>query len=79
MNVSADEVAENGDFADWRIPPNKGGGIGGAMGLTAGAKRVLIARVRHAPPLYGIPVAAAFSPSVTMRGLRRVGARLSRP
>ena len=37
------EVAENGDFANWRIPTNKGGGIGGAMDLAACAKRVFIA------------------------------------
>jgi 3-oxoacid CoA-transferase B subunit len=36
-------VAENGDFANWRIPSRKGGGIGGAMDLAAGAKRVFIA------------------------------------
>ena len=37
------EVAENGDFANWRIPTRKGGGIGGAMDLAACAKRVFIA------------------------------------
>jgi len=37
------EVAENGDFANWRIPSRKGGGIGGAMDLAACAKRVFIA------------------------------------
>jgi 3-oxoacid CoA-transferase subunit B len=36
-------VAENGDFANWRIPGRKGGGIGGAMDLAACAKRVFIA------------------------------------
>jgi 3-oxoacid CoA-transferase B subunit len=36
-------VAENGDFANWRIPPRKGGGIGGAMDLAACARRVFIA------------------------------------
>jgi len=36
-------VAENGDFANWRIPNRKGGGIGGAMDLAACAKRVFIA------------------------------------
>src|SRR5918996_630921 len=37
------EVSENGDFANWRIPVRKGGGIGGAMDLAACAKRVFIA------------------------------------
>lgn len=41
--MGAYEVAENGDFANWRLPPQKGGGIGGAMDLAACAKRVFIA------------------------------------
>ena len=36
--MGAYEVAENGDFANWRIPNRKGGGIGGAMDLAACAK-----------------------------------------
>jgi len=40
--MGAYEVAENGDFANWRIPSRKGGGIGGAMDLAACAKRVFI-------------------------------------
>ena len=41
--MGAYEVAENGDFANWRILSRKGGGIGGAMDLAVGAKRVFIA------------------------------------
>jgi 3-oxoacid CoA-transferase B subunit len=41
--LGAYEVSENGDFANWRIPVRKGGGIGGAMDLAACAKRVFIA------------------------------------
>ena len=41
--MGAYEVAENGDFANWRIPTRKGGGIGGAMDLAACAKQVFIA------------------------------------
>ena len=41
--MGAYEVAENGDFANWRIPSRKGGGIGGAMDLAAGAKQVIVA------------------------------------
>ena len=37
------EVAENGDFANWKTAGRKGGGIGGAMDLAVGAKRVFIA------------------------------------
>ena len=37
------EVAENGDFANWKTPGRKGGGIGGAMDLAVGAQRVWIA------------------------------------
>ena len=41
--MGAYEVSENGDFANWRIPTRKGGGIGGAMDLATCAKRVFIA------------------------------------
>ncbi len=41
--MGAYEVADNGDFANWRIPNRKGGGIGGAMDLAACAQRVFIA------------------------------------
>lgn len=41
--MGAYQVAENGDFANWRIPTRKGGGIGGAMDLAACAKQVFIA------------------------------------
>jgi 3-oxoacid CoA-transferase B subunit len=41
--MGAYEVAENGDFANWRLPERKGGGIGGAMDLAACARRVFIA------------------------------------
>jgi 3-oxoacid CoA-transferase B subunit len=37
------EVAENGDFANWKTLGRKGGGIGGAMDLAVGAKRVFMA------------------------------------
>ena len=41
--MGAYEVAENGDFANWKTSGRKGGGIGGAMDLAVGAKRVFIA------------------------------------
>ncbi len=41
--MGAYEVSENGDFANWKTAGRKGGGIGGAMDLAVGAKRVFIA------------------------------------
>ena len=41
--MGAYEVAENGDFANWKTQGRRGGGIGGAMDLAVGAKRVFIA------------------------------------
>lgn len=36
------QVSEKGDLANWRLPGARGGTIGGAMDLAAGAKRVLV-------------------------------------
>jgi 3-oxoacid CoA-transferase B subunit len=41
--MGAYEVAENGDFANWKMAGQPGGGIGGAMDLAACAKHVFIA------------------------------------
>jgi 3-oxoacid CoA-transferase B subunit len=42
--LGAYEVAENGDFANWKISAGQqGGGIGGAMDLAACAKHVFVA------------------------------------
>jgi 3-oxoadipate CoA-transferase, beta subunit len=42
--LGAYEVAENGDFANWKISASQqGGGIGGAMDLAACAKHVFVA------------------------------------
>ena len=38
--LGAYEVGANGDIANWRIPGNLGGGIGGAMDIAACAQRV---------------------------------------
>ncbi|HTZ76560.1 MAG TPA: 3-oxoacid CoA-transferase subunit B [Stellaceae bacterium] len=40
--LGAYEVAQNGDFANWRMLGQKGGGIGGAMDLAVGARHVFI-------------------------------------
>jgi 3-oxoacid CoA-transferase B subunit len=41
--LGAYEVAANGDFANWKVAGQKGGGIGGAMDLAACAKHVFVA------------------------------------
>src|SRR5437879_10969189 len=41
--LGAYEVAANGDFANWKMAGQKGGGIGGAMDLAACAKHGFVA------------------------------------
>lgn len=41
--LGAIEVAQNGDFANWKVPGEAVPGVGGAMDLAVGAKRVWVA------------------------------------
>lgn len=40
--LGAYEASANGDFANWKLPGRKGGGIGGAMDIASCAKRVFV-------------------------------------
>jgi 3-oxoacid CoA-transferase B subunit len=43
------QVSEKGDLANWRVPSAKGaGGIGGAMDIAVGAKRLIVAMEHNA-------------------------------
>ena len=66
--MGAYQVAMNGDFANWKLKGQKGGGIGGAMDLAACAKRVFII-LEHVTRDGSPRLVAACDLPVTARGV----------
>ena len=66
--LGAYEVARNGDFANWKVAGAKGGGIGGAMDLAAGAKNVFLI-LEHATRAGAPRLVDACAIPVTARGV----------
>ena len=66
--MGAYQVSCGGDFANWKLKGQKGGGIGGAMDLAACAKRVFII-LEHATRDGSSRLMAACDLPVTARGV----------
>jgi len=66
--MGAYQVSMNGDFANWKLKGQKGGGIGGAMDLAACAKRVFII-LEHVTRDGGSRLVTACDLPVTARGV----------
>jgi 3-oxoacid CoA-transferase B subunit len=66
--MGAYQVSMSGDFANWKLKGQKGGGIGGAMDLAACAKRVFII-LEHVTRDGGMRLVSACDLPVTARGV----------
>ncbi len=66
--MGAYQVSMTGDFANWKLKGQKGGGIGGAMDLAACAKRVFII-LEHVTRAGGPRLVTACDLPVTARGV----------
>jgi 3-oxoacid CoA-transferase B subunit len=66
--MGAYQVSARGDFANWKLGGQKGGGIGGAMDLAACAKRVFII-LEHTTRDGGSRLVADCTLPVTARGV----------
>lgn len=66
--LGAIEVAENGDFANWRVPGEAVPGVGGAMDLAVGAENIFIA-MTHVTNKGKPKIVKACSAPLTARGV----------